>query len=134
MHLVCIAIADICVIIAVFLRESDAYSEFSKLPDLNTFSIFFCKGNVVFLTGAILRSGLLLASATVERFLCVAFPLKFKNWNMLKISKILNVFYFITSFAANGPVGYDLHIFSAYNKTICYVTHENNITVATDQI
>ena len=92
----CIAIADICVIIAVFLRESDAYSEFSKLPDLNIFSIFFCKGNAIFLTGAILRSGLLLASAKVERFLCVAFPLKVQNWNMLKISKILNISYFIS--------------------------------------
>ena len=60
--------------------------------------------------------------------------MKVKNWNTLKISKILNISYFITSFPANGPVGYDLHIFSAYNKTICYVTHEDNITVATDQI
>ena len=37
------------------------------------------------------------ASATVERFLFIAFPLKIKTWNMLAISKGLICLYIIVS-------------------------------------
>ena len=116
-HLMCIAIADNCVIIGTFLEQSLIYTQFSKIPDLPSMNIFLCKGNAVFHSGSILWSGLLLVSATVERFLCVAFPLKVQNWNMLKISRILNIIYFLVSFAVNGPVTYGHHFSSEQNFT-----------------
>ena len=53
---------------------------------------------------------------------------------MLKISKIVNISYFLVSFALNSPLGYELHITSVNNKTICFVKQKDSISVTTDQI
>ena len=42
-------------------------------------------------------SGLLLTSATIERFLCITFVLKVKTWNLLKVGKRLILVYLILS-------------------------------------
>ena len=42
-----------------------------------------------------ISTGVILASATIERFLAVAFPLKFKSWNLNLLSKILIGIYFL---------------------------------------
>ena len=56
-----------------------------------------CKGTAFLAWFNFLISGMLLASATVERFLFIAFPLKIKTWNMLGISKVLILVYVIVS-------------------------------------
>ena len=76
------------------------------------------RGTIFVNTGAV-WSGLLLASATVERYYCIAFPLKFRSWNVNKISKILNVTYFFASFALNIPVAHDVYSKKVDNEAVC---------------
>ena len=49
-----------------------------------------------------LGSGLLLASATIERFLSVAFPLKVQQWKMYAKTKVLMVAYIVLAFSLSS--------------------------------
>ncbi len=53
-------------------------------------------------------SGLLLASATTERFLCVAFPLRVKSWNLLFVTKFLMCLYAAVSVILGSIHAYSL--------------------------
>ena len=79
LHLMCMAIADNFALVAIFLNDVPAYSIYSIIPDIHAIHNFFCKSVPIFLNGSVLWCGLLLASATVERFICVAFALKVKS-------------------------------------------------------
>ena len=43
-------------------------------------------------------TGLILCSATIERFLAIAFPLKYRSWNTQRTSKIILSVLLIISF------------------------------------
>ena len=56
-----------------------------------------------------LWSGVLLASATVERFVSVVYPLKVKTWDLYQISKMLKIVHFqgwIQDLIRGGPDRY----------------------------
>ena len=64
----CMAIADSCALLAI--------------QDLH---IVLCKTSIPLGNAGSLWSGVLLASATVERYCCIAYPLKVKTWNLTKL-------------------------------------------------
>ena len=96
-HLKCIAIADTLVITTILI---------SKLrdSDLIHMDLSLCTINVFLMSVGVPWSGLLLSSATIERFVSIAFALKVKSWNLFRISKICNIVYFAfsVSFSAVG--------------------------------
>ena len=96
-HLTFLAVADILVLLTIFVFVSDDWSRHIAIPGLRNGYSFICKMALFTINVGFLWSGLLLASATVERFLSVAFPLKVKSWGLYKISKILMIFYLIGS-------------------------------------
>ena len=69
-----------------------------------------CKISVFFLCSGYLASGSVLASATVERFISVAFALKARGWNMRRVTQLLLCLYFMLSF---GLSSYHLVIFES---------------------
>ena len=120
LHLMCMAIADNFALVAIFLNDVPAYSIYSFIPDIHALHNFFCKSISIFLNGSVLWCGLLPASATVERFICVSFALKVKSWNLLKLSKLLLIAYFLLSFCLN-ILYLAHHIVNVYNVKTCIV-------------
>ena len=57
-----------------------------------------CSGPYYTIIAAFLWSGLLLSSATIERFLSVAFPLRVKMWKLYSKSRVLMIIYIVVSF------------------------------------
>ena len=96
-HLKCLAVADTFVITTIFI---------SKLRDsgLIKMNLSLCTINVFFLSVGVPWSGMLLSSATTERFVSIAFALKVKTWNLYRISKICNLIYLLiaVAFSAAG--------------------------------
>ena len=129
LHLMCMAIADNFALIGIFLFDVPAYSIYSFIPDIHALHIFFCKSIPIFGNGAVLWCGLLLASATVERFICVAFALKVKSWNLLKLSKLLLTAYYLLSFCLNIPLYLDHQIVNMNNVKTCIVIPDGTVYV-----
>ena len=98
-HLKSLAVADNIQIIAILFRSVDGNWE-KKLhfPVFYTLNDAFCMLISYLLSVGRISTGVILASATVERFLAVAFPLKFKSWNLNLLSKIVIGIYFLIAF------------------------------------
>ena len=114
----CMAIADNCALLGILVVESYNFSKPQRKPCIADLNIVLCKLGTIFLNAGPLWSGILLASAIVERYCCIAFPLKIRSWNLSKISKFLNIIYFFASFGLNIPVGYEVHLEKENNETI----------------
>ena len=97
LHLMYLAVADNLVLVSGFIGSSKFWHVFINIPDLWSSNIITCSGTYLSLNAGFTWSGALLASATVERFLAIAVPLKVKCWNIYHKSKILMGIYFILS-------------------------------------
>ena len=94
LNLMCIALGDTLVIVGFFAYSSRHWTNCINLPPITSLHEIICKA-ISFVTGiGFVWSSLLLASATVERFISIAFTLKVKTWNLLWKSKILILLYF----------------------------------------
>ena len=100
-HLLFIAIADNVVILSSMFTDSSNTSRVF-LPLLFNNKVISCEFTFFTMLTGFLWSGLLLTSATCQRFLSVAFPLKMKTWNLYEKSKILMGVYIIASFGLNS--------------------------------
>ena len=132
-HIMCMAVADNFALLGVLLIQNNSFLDDKWLPRIRDLNNFFCKGSLMIVNGGALWSGLLLATATIERFCCIAYPLKVKTWNLLTFSKIFNMVSFFLSFGLNGLVGYDNYIGQDFNHTVCIYV-EKGIGVLSDQI
>ena len=89
-HLKCISISDSIMLVQVLFTNTDQYWE-EKLhfPDIYSFNNISCKIFTFVKALGSLSAGLIMSSATVERFLAIAFPLKYRSWNTLRTSRIV---------------------------------------------
>ena len=97
LHMTYLAIADNVVLISMLLADSGGTQRLF-LPGLYNHGFINCEGTFFTVMAGFLWSGILLTSATFERFLSVAYPLKIKLWNLYQKSKILMVIYIVISF------------------------------------
>ena len=98
-HLKSLAVADNIQIIAILCCSLDNRWEHKLyIPQMYTMNIVYCKLTLYLLSVGLISTGVILASAIIERFFAVAFPLKFKSWNSNLLSKILIGIYFLVSF------------------------------------
>ena len=86
------AVYALLVFMIIFLR-SGRWSDELRIPNFQVYNFFICKLSVFLMDVGFISSTLILASTTMERFLCVAFALKVKAWDLQKISKTLLVVY-----------------------------------------
>ena len=97
-HLKCITISDSILLMGGFLGAPDEYWEekfnFSYIISLSNIS---CQMTNYILNVGLLSTGLILSSATIERFLAIAFPLKYRSWNTLRTRRIFLSVFFIFS-------------------------------------
>ena len=117
--LVCIAIADICVLIGIVVTRAFVFE--SNFDMFNSYAVKFilCKGGpFVYCTGLV-WSGLLLTSVTIERFICITFVLKVKTWNLFKFSKHLTMLYLTLSMILGAGQAYGIIIFDEKNTVPC---------------
>ena len=100
-HLKCISISDSIVLVGILLINIDKYwEEQLKIPVISLMNNISCKISVYILGVGFLAAGLIMSSATIERFLAIAFPLKYRSWNTMRTSKIILSVLFIFSFVA----------------------------------
>ena len=121
LHLMLIAIADTVTIIGLFFNRSHSFRKYIKIPYFMNMHIILCKGIPLIASLGTIWSGLLLLSATIERFISIAFALKVKSWNLLRISKILIVVHLAISLALSVAWVYYLQFIEMYGKTFCNV-------------
>ena len=132
-HIMCMAVADNFALLGVLLLQKNTFFDDKWLPRIHDLSSVLCKSSEMIVNGGALWSGLLLASATIERFCCIAYPMKMKTWNLLTFSKIFNVMTFFLSFGLNILVGYHNYIGQEFNKTVC-LTSDTPLELLSDQI
>ena len=97
-HLKCISISDSIMLIGMFLTSTNEYWEENLgLPDIFSLNYFSCKMSMYVAKVGCISTGLIMTSATIERFLAIAFPLKYRSWNTLRTSKIILSVFFILS-------------------------------------
>ncbi len=123
-HLVCIAVIDLITITTAFVY-SYPLQEVLKIPQNRYWGNIICRLSAAFTYPVTSASSLLILSATIERFLSIAFPLSVRQWPMLKISKFCVGSIMLLAIA-------ECTIWSAvYNDTYCwYVYGEENIVRA----
>ena len=98
-----IAISDNIFLLGFFFYSFDQYwEEKIKISNFKNLNDWTCRITMVLVTVGFLSTGLILSSATVERFLAVALPLKYHSWNTLRFSKVALAIYFLFSFAASS--------------------------------
>ena len=103
LHLVFIAVADNVILLSMFLGRSETWYKYINIPDMyNKKGVFNCQESDYIVVAGFLWSGLLLASATIERFLSVAFPLKVQQWNMYAKTKVLMGAYVLVAFGLSS--------------------------------
>ena len=133
LHLMCIAVADHTVLILSFLIRSPNWTDYieMRVPMTTT----FCKVTLFLSNFSFLWSGMLLASATVERFLSIAFTLQVKVWNLFRITKFLLIAYLIISIFLSGILAYFTIARKFEKETKCFRKPEHMDIFATlDQI
>ena len=101
-HLTCMAVADNVILVALFLYSTEDWSQHSGLPNFRNYGFFSCTGSHFAGAAGLLWSGMLLASATIERFLAVAIPFKVKTWDLYRKSKMLMFVYFVIACILTG--------------------------------
>ena len=133
LHLMCIAMADNTVLILSFLIRSPNWTDYIEvgIPMTTT----FCKVTLFLSNFSFLWSGMLLASATVERFLSIAFTLQVKVWNLFRITKFLLIAYLIISISLSSIFAYYTIVRKFEKETKCFRKPEHMDIFATlDQI
>ncbi len=105
----CLAIADNFAILGVF-SHINTNNNYTPVPDISVVHPAFCKFFAFSIISGLNASGFILACATVERFICIAFPLKVKTWNLYLVS-ILCVTMSVTISVSSG-------ILQAYSMTV----------------
>ena len=94
--------ADNILIVGLFCGcIDDHWQNTLSVPNISDLSEVTCKIIMYFGSVGLVCTGLILASATIERFLVVAFPLKFRSSNSGVISKGLIASYFIFALAVS---------------------------------
>ena len=101
-HLTFLAVADNVILVALFVYNTEDWSQHSGIPNFRNYGFILCTGSHFAGAAGLLWSGLLLASATIERFLSVAVPFKVKSWNLYSKSKILMFVYFVIACVLTG--------------------------------
>ena len=92
-----LAVADNIVLVPGFIGSTKTWNRLINISDLWSLNTITCSGTYISINVGFTWSGTLLASATVERFLAIAFPLKVKCCNIYQKSKILMGIYFMLS-------------------------------------
>ncbi len=118
--LMCIAVADSFAILNSYLNNINRHEKV-LFPNVLILSKEVCIFNFFLLVSSYLWSAILLALATIERFLSIAFALKIKTWNMLKLSKIFSALSFVICATTGGITATNLQLIDFPNGLKCSV-------------
>ena len=121
----CIAVADTMVILGVFVYKNVTLNRFPNILDSIHLTKMLCK-IITFTRGFGLDwNSMLFASVTIERFISIAFALKIKTFNLLRISKILLFIYFVSCTSVNGLNAYFTENLKSITDIICSFEPQN---------
>ncbi len=106
LHLLHLAVVETLYLIITAIRQAQVWSKYIDVPVVTHYHESYCIVNAVSNVMLQVWSGLLLASATVQRYVSIAFPLKTKTWNMLLITKCALVGYALFSVSVGTVSGF----------------------------
>ena len=115
----CIAVADNFVSLGLIVDHAYYFTNYVHFFNFLKPNLISCKAAMFFRPFGVLLSSLLVASATVERFISVAFALKVKMWNLLLASKILLVLYFVGTLLFSVLLSYHKQVESINDIPTC---------------
>ena len=121
LHLICIALADNSVLFGTFFNRSQFWVHYINIPSFSLINSFCCKFFNFFADFGFLWNNLLLASATIQRFISIVYPLKAKTWDMFYISKFLITVYFSVSVFFCSAIAYVQGITTDFEGRVCLV-------------
>ena len=89
-YLKSLSVADNLLIIGLFCMSIDDHWQAKfNVPAIGRLHNYSCNLSIYTFQVGFLTSGLILASATIERFCTVAFPLRFRSSNVMSVSKVV---------------------------------------------
>ena len=95
-HLKGISVSDTIILVGLLLTNTNKYwEETLGFPDIHAKNNMSSKISTFILGVGNASAGLIMSSATIERFLAIAFPLKYRSWNTIRPSKIMLTVFFI---------------------------------------
>ena len=126
-HLKCISICDSIILVGILLTNIDKYwEEKLNFPNIYSMNNMSCTISTYVLVVGNTSVGLIMSSATIERFLAIAFPLKYRSWNTLRTTRILLSVFFIYSL---GGSTLTFFFFRISEKGECDIIGENIVDI-----
>ena len=126
-HLVFLTLADNLLLVSLFIANTQVWARLIKISNLQAITSFVCAGVHLTVNVGFLWTGLLLVSATFERFLSVTFPIKIQQWSLYSKTKILMVVYFTGSVSVCGYTVLCFEIkYGDYGENECVYTQTYN--------
>ena len=104
LHLLLFTVSETLMLVGVFMARTRSWVQYINIPIVARYHSAYCNILQFIVSSQLVWSSLLLVSATIERFLVIAFPFKVKSWNLLKLTKIIVIIYTIISFVL-GIIG-----------------------------
>ena len=121
LHLICIALADNSVLFGTFFNRSQFWVDYINIPSFPLIHTYSCKLFNFATDFGFLWNNLLLASATIQRFISIVCPLKANTWNMFYISKFLIAVYTLVSVIFSGAIAFFQDIIINFDTKMCLV-------------
>ena len=122
-YLKCISISDTIILVGILLiNTSKSWEQKLNFPNIISMNNASCVISTYIALVAHFSGTLILSSATIERFLAIAFPLKYRSWNTIRTSKIMLSVFFMYSLMAAAPTFFVLEI---SEKGECDIIQEN---------
>ena len=97
LHLMATAAVDNCLLVGLYFSGPGQRSDHINIPNIAGMNIILCRFFHFLMGFGFVQSAILLASVTIERYVSIAYPLKVKSWNLLRVSKVLILGYLIIS-------------------------------------
>ena len=126
MHLIFIAVIDNVTLVGLFVLNKNHVSSFETfIPNIMLVNKHFCKCLSFLGPFGLSMSSFLLASATVQRYVSIAFPLKVHAINLQKLNRFLFPFYAILGGIYGGISVHKSGFTEILSQNVCYLVYDD---------
>ena len=102
LHLMATAVVDNCLLVGFYFSGPGQRSNLTNIPNVAGINLTLCRLFHFLMGFGFVQSAILLASVTIERYVSIAYPLKVKSWNLLRVSKVLILVFCVISVVWNA--------------------------------
>ena len=119
LHLMATAAVDNCLLVGFYFSGPGQRSHLINIPNVVGINLTLCRFFHFLMGIGFVQSAILLASVTIERYVSIAYPLKVKSWNLLRLSKVLILVFSAISIVWSAAYVNVVEIFHYENVSFC---------------